>query len=266
MDDALNDLLHAPLAGVGHNNPPDPIQEIHERLTLAYIDLADRRDKLVEGVARVPEKIDDEIAPRVIDFVKQIKAATSKAKDAFKTEKGPYLEGGRAVDAFFKKITDPLEQAAKVLNKRLTDFQIEKEAEERRRREAAEAEARAAAEKARREAEEAARKLAEESQLGDAIAKEEAARAASAAAIQARKEAEAKAADLSRTRGDYGGVSSLRAEWKGEMVDRDTLDLEALRPHLPSDAIDQAIRAFVKSGGRELRGARIWEHKYAVTR
>ena len=32
------------------------------------------------------------------------------------------------------------------------------------------------------------------------------------------------------------------------------------------DALDQAIRSFVKAGARNLKGARIFEHKYAVTR
>ena len=45
-------------------------------------------------------------------------------------------------------------------------------------------------------------------------------------------EADAKAAELSRTRSDYGSVASLRSHWTGKLEDRATLDLEALRQHL----------------------------------
>lgn len=269
MDRDTTDLLHAPLAGIGHNSGAPAIptpQQIHADLEIGNVSLLARRDELLAAAGRVPAEIDDAIEGRVIDFIKQINACASKAKEAFKAAKEPYLEGGRAVDGFFKKITDPLDAAKKTLNDRLTAHLRRKEAEERRRREEAERLAREAAETARREAEEAARRLAEESQLDDAIAKEREARQAAADAAAAARAAEAKAAELSRTRGDYGGVSSLRTEWTGELVDRKTLDLEALREHLPTAALEQAIRSFVKAGGRSLRGASIYERTSAVTR
>lgn len=78
--------------------------------------------------------------------------------------------------------------------------------------------------------------------------------------------ADAKAADLSRTRGELGSVSSLRTDWVHDGFDRDRIDLEALRAHLPADAIDQAIRSFIRAGGRELRGTKIYEQTQAVVR
>lgn len=268
MDD-LHENLHAPLAGIGHNSEPAGIptpKDIYDDLELANISLTSRRDELLEAVKRVPDEVTDETEGRVIDFIKQINACASKAKDAHKSAKEPYLEGGRAVDGFFKKITEPLDGAKRTLNDRLTAHLRRKEAEERRRREEAERQAREEAERARRAAEEAARKLAEESQLADAVAKEEAAKQAAADAAAAAKAADAKAAELSRVRGDYGGVSSLRTEWVGELADRKILDLETLREHLPVDALEKGIRSFVKAGGRDLRGARIYERTSAVTR
>jgi hypothetical protein len=78
--------------------------------------------------------------------------------------------------------------------------------------------------------------------------------------------AEQKQADLSRTRGDLGSVGSLRTDWVHDSFDRGIIDLEALRQHLPADAIDQAIRSFIKAGGRQLRGTSIFEQTTAVVR
>jgi len=270
MDDALHETLHSPLPGMGHNAPPEPMvltpQRIYEDLEIGHITLLSRRDELLEAVKRVPEEVTDETEGRVIDFIKQINACASKAKDAFKSAKEPYLEGGRAVDGFFKKISDPLDGAKKLLNDRLTAHLRRKEAAERARREEAERVAREEAERARRAAVEAAAKLQEESQLTDAVALEDAAKVAAADAQKASREADAKPAELSRVRGEYGGVSSLRTEWVGDLTDRKALDLEALRDHLPTDGLERAVRAFVKAGGRELRGANIYERTSAVTR
>tara|TARA_R110000868_G_scaffold350642_4_gene611924 strand:+ start:639 stop:1226 length:588 start_codon:yes stop_codon:yes gene_type:complete len=79
-------------------------------------------------------------------------------------------------------------------------------------------------------------------------------------------EATAKAADLSRTRGDHGSVSSLRTFWTFSDVERATIDLEVLRHHIPEEALEKAVRSFVKAGGRELAGARIFEDTKTVVR
>lgn len=73
-------------------------------------------------------------------------------------------------------------------------------------------------------------------------------------------------ADFARTRGAYGSVSTLQRQWFVEIVSRPDLDLLALRPYLPLEALEQAARAFVAAGGRELRGARIYEDTVAQTR
>lgn len=102
--------------------------------------------------------------------------------------------------------------------------------------------------------------------MDEAIAAEERRKKAQADAEKAKKEAEAKAAELSRQRGDMGSVSSLRTFWDFADLDRNALDLEALRQHLPADALEKALRSFIKAGGRELRGARIFQNTQAAVR
>ena len=45
-----------------------------------------------------------------------------------------------------------------------------------------------------------------------------------------------------------------------EGLDRDALDLSTLRPFLPLDALEKAVRGFIRAGGRELKGVRIFEN------
>jgi len=60
-------------------------------------------------------------------------------------------------------------------------------------------------------------------------------------------------------RGDQGSVSTTRIDWTGHLADRAQIDLETLRPYFREEDIDFAIKQFVKSGGRTLRGASIFE-------
>ena len=61
-------------------------------------------------------------------------------------------------------------------------------------------------------------------------------------------------------------MSSLRTRWVGELDNKAELDLEALRPYLGVDLLQKAINAFVAAGGRELKGANIFEKSEAVVR
>lgn len=80
------------------------------------------------------------------------------------------------------------------------------------------------------------------------------------------KRADASAAELSRSRGELGSVSSLRTDWVFDSLDRQKLDLETLRAHIPVDALEQAVRSFIRAGGRDLRGVKIFETTTAVVR
>lgn len=255
----------------GHNQPPestpDQAEIIRARLEEENGPLLKRRDELLEAFERAPATVeDDDAARKVTDFVKQLTACAKDADSRRVAAKEPYLSGGRAVDGFFTPIKDAVGKAKASLESRLTDYQRKKAAEERRRREEEERKAREEAEARAREAEERAKAAETEGDLEAAIDAEDAAKQADADAVKASKEAGVKAADLHKDRGDLGAVASLRTFWDFEITDARVIDLEALRPHIPLGAIEQGVRSFVKAGGRELRGARIFENTKSVVR
>lgn len=255
------------VAVVLSNNPPDDLTILRERLEDEAASLIERRDELLGSVERCPSDIqDEETAGKVSDLVKLISALHKNSEATRGARKEPFLASGRLVDSFYKKITDPLTAGKQKIEGYLTAYQRRKAEAERKRREE---EARRQAEEAERAAQEAVRRaeaLAHVEDLDVAIEAEEAAKQAQADAEAARKAAEAKPAELSRTRGDFGSVASLRTYWDFADLDRKALDLEMLRPHLPQDALEKAIRSFIKAGGRQLGGVKIFENTHAVVR
>lgn len=248
------------------NNPPADADPLRERLAVDHEPILSRADELLAALARVPAEIDVETAGKASDYVKMI-AATIKDLDRVRIgEKEPYLAGGRTVDGFFKAPVDKLEKAKREVEGRLQKHLRAVAEAERRRRDEAERAAREEAERRRREAEEAAARIASEAQLDAAVAMERAAQQAAADAARAAQQADAKAADLARTRSDYGSLATLRTSWAFKDMDRDALDLEALRAHLPTDALEKAVRSFIKAGGRQLRGCTIFEAETAIVR
>lgn len=255
------------IADRSHNMPPSDAEILSERLNGKYSDTLKRRDELLASAARAPAEVADEgAAGKFADLVKLLSACTKNAEAERVAEKEPHLAAGRSVDGFFRGITDPLAAAKKTLEQRLTVFQRKKAEAERRRREEEEQRQREEAAKLAREAAARADALTNEEDLTAAIAAEEAAKQAQADAAKAQREAAAKPAELSRSRSDIGSVASLKTFWDFEDLNRDAVDLEALRQHLPLAAIETAIRSFVKAGGRELRGARIFENTSTVVR
>jgi hypothetical protein len=235
--------------GIGHNRPaPLTAEELQAYLAGEYRELMERRDELIAAVSRAPTVIEnDEIAGKMGDFsVKQL-AAWIKAWEATRiAEKEPYLSAGRAVDGFFQKAATALERGKDEIDGRRKVYVDKKAAAERAARMA----------EARRLAEEAAKREAE-MQTMDAL--EEVIEAHGAAA-EAAKAAAVKTAELSRIRGDHGSVTSLKEFWTFRDLDRAKLDLEALRQHLSIDALAQALRSFIKAGGREIDGAHIYRY------
>ena len=253
--------------GPGDNLPPADANPLRDRLADQYEELTTRRDDLLAGIAETPGSVDDEdTARKVTDWIKQIAACIKNANSIRVSEKEPYLEGGRQVDGYFKTITEPLDKGKKKIEGRLTLYQRQVAAEEKRRRDEERRDAEEAAALAVEVAARAAEALRMERDLDAAVQAEAAAEQAAADAVKAQVAADAKAADMSRTRGDYGGVSSLRTRWVGILTTRAGLDLESLRDHIPEAALEQAIRSFVKAGGRKLSGAQIYEDTMTVVR
>ena len=61
-------------------------------------------------------------------------------------------------------------------------------------------------------------------------------------------------------------MTTLKRFWNWRDLDRNTIDLEALRQHLPSEAIEQAVRSWIKAnkedlekGAIKLRGVELFE-------
>jgi len=263
----------------GANKPPirellaDVLAGLPQALIVEYLDLTNKRDALqAEEADAGREKITDESAGPLADYIKRVGTHIEKADDARKAVKKPVLQAGEKIDGFFKTITEPLSALKSTSTDRLTGYQRERANEERRRRKE---EAKRAAEEARKAAEEAAarEKAAQsERELAGAIGAAEIAKQAEADAEKARKLATAPASALAQTRSAGGAVASLRTEWKFKNLDRATLDLEALRPFLPMDAMDKAVRAYIKAGNRPvngvqpLKGVEIYEDTKATVR
>lgn len=261
----LDPAMQAPL---GHNRPPSAAELLRQDLEAATEGLRVRRDELLAAVERVPPEVDsDDLAGKVADFVKQLMAVHKAAEAARVGAKEPHLEASRVVDGYFKAITEPLFAAKQKIEARLTLWQRKKAEEERRRREAEERARRKEADRQAKEAADAAKAaVTGEGTVDQAITSDALARQAEADVEAARKSAAAKPAELSRTRGDYGATASLRTFWDFRDLDRAALDLERLREHLPIDALEKAVRAHIKAGGRVLKGVEIFENTHSVVR
>lgn len=278
VKDGLEELLPPLRTEPGTNNPPSDIEILQEKLREELASLFGRQKALLGAVDRAPLLIDDEeTSGKMADLARQIAACRKAIEDRRVAAKEPFLALERAVDAVCVKPRDELDKAKKLIADRLTAWQRKKEAEERRRREEAERAAAEAAKRAQEEANKAAATLQTEADLDAAIAAEDLAKQATADAAAASRASNAKAAELSRTRGDYGAVASLRGFIDFDGLDRATLELDALRPYLPQDAIEKAVRAYIRARGEELlpviragnqplKGVRIFENSRTAVR
>ncbi|QDV34934.1 hypothetical protein [Tautonia plasticadhaerens] len=251
------------LPTIGHNAPPSDAEMLRESLLSAHESLLTNAEKLVESVGRIPERCeDDSTAGKIGDLIKLLTGQRKNLESARVAEKEPFLSLGRAVDGFFKGYIDQLD-AAKTKAQKPLDAYLKLKAEEERRRRLEEAEAlRLQAEK---EAEAAAALEAAQLQPLAESALDQA-QVTEQQALRAHASAAAKPAGMAQARGSSGSLASLRTRWVGEVTDRNQLDLDALRAHIPLEALQKAVNAFVAAGGRELKGAKIFEKSEAVVR
>lgn len=272
--------------GIGGNHPPFTALDVSRYLAEVEQPRLMRRDDLLGGVARfkVEHAVinDADTQGRAGDFAKQLQAAISQNRDAFTHHKKPFLEGGRAVDQFFKALNDPLERGLADVRAPMTAYALRLEEAERRRlqeearnaREEAARLQRELAEQERLRAEDAAkhqREVAERELAGrkpppsppplpPAVTIEETISAADEAERSA-KAAAAKAADLTRNRGDLGSVSSLRELWDVEVI-----DITKVPPDFLLFDYARARRAITGGKLREIPGCRVFVTKHIMTR
>lgn len=265
--------MNAPITSPArdHNNPPLP-----DRLAVDYADTVEAIEALAAQANAAPKEIEDDAGMAPIAALVKEATALVKATEAKRVaEKEPFLKAGREIDGFFRQLTERVERIQKAMNARLATYLRAKAEAERAAREAEE---RARREEERRQREEADRKMREAAEAEAANRKAEADRALAAAAeadaraaaarvdtIIAAQAAAAKPAELARTR-TAEGVSTLRREWVFEIDDFDAIPLDVIRPYLPREAIEKAVRGFVRAGRRELPGVRIFETHSAMVR
>ena len=235
------------------NNPP-----ISERLALENEDLTPLVEAIAARANAAPKVIgspDDAavVSQLIVDARKLARDVDARRVNA----KAPYLQAGRDVDGFFSPHSDRVGRVATVFQKIADDH------------------ARRVADEARRRAAEEARKFRDEQERQAEIARRaaEANRAAVASKAEARIDyledraaiEEAAAAGAAKdlvgtTTFDSGVKSTARDEWTFEIVDYDSIPFDKLRPYLKRDAVDAALRAFVKfhKNANPLAGVRIF--------
>lgn len=250
-------------ATIGSNlGPASEYDALRIRLAETHALLTKRADELLSAEERLPAIADDATAGNVADYIKQIAAATKALDGARVAEKEPFLEGGRTVDGWAKRLTDPLSGLKSRVERKLGVYLREKADRERREREEIAKLAREEEDRKNREALEAMASAAP----AQAEAATDAAMRAQADTAKAEKSAEAKPAEMARTRGDQGALGTLQQIWTFDGLDRDALDIEALRQHIPIAALETGLRAFIKAGGRTIKGARIFQDTKASVR
>lgn len=248
------------IAEIGHNNPP-----LSEVLPLNYSELLKEAEDLKAQFGRAPETIDDtDNANRATTFVKNVNTFVKSVDKARVEEKEPYLKAGREVDAFFKAIAASVDPVLKDMKKRLTDYQVKVAAEERARQKAEEERLAEEARKAQEEADRIAANAQSGADIDTAIAREAEAAEKIAAATKAEQAAEKSASTTAIKTG--GATSTLRKEWALKSLDKQSVDLEALRPFMKVEDLEKAARAYIKAGNHTLKGAVIEEEFKAVVR
>lgn len=252
-------------APIGDNLPPSDAQLLMSRLNEQHQEQMRTVARLCIAAEQMPKVIpdgDETAAGAASDLIKLINAAKKVVEVARVAEKEPFLAQGRAVDGFFKVGADKLEAAIRITKGPLDTFLRRKEATERARRD----------EEARRlreqqETERAAALLMQQAKVAPAAAQlVEQSAITGQMANRAEKRADAPISELSQSRSIQGSLAQLRTVWVGEVTDQASLDLEKLRHHIRPEDLQKAINSYVKAGGRELAGAKIYEKSETVVR
>ena len=200
---AERDACEAVLAGLGHNNPPEPTP--YDAIKVHVEDLTETARGFLDG-SGVNTQAEADAVAKLMD---EARKASKTADVARAEEKRPHDEAGKAVQAKWKPLLESADRVTTICKQALAPFLEAQEAEKRR-----------IAEEARKEAE------------AKALAAAEAARAAEATDLAAQEQAaalekEAKAALTAANKADkdkahgIGGsrAATLRTSYRPVMVD-----------------------------------------------
>ena len=253
-------------ATLGHNKPPLPLAPTPEEVEGYLFDVSQQAiDSKKDLMQQKPESgfviENEDQAEGLTSFIKKINSCKKDMESIRTDEKKPYLDITRTVDSFFKQHHQDLDVAKSLAQKPLNVWLQKKAQEEKERREA----------EAKRLREEAEQKAREAEQLAAADMDKEAEQTLKKAVqVEGKADLYEKSAQsgkgLAASRGQDGGVASMRKKWVGEISDINHLDIEQLREYISRDALQQALNRFVATGGRNLRGASIYEKTEAVVR
>jgi hypothetical protein len=235
---------------LGHNNPPSEMEIVMAKL---FENEKAVRKSMLFPVA--PDLIDNEQeAGRITDVIKSVKAVIKKVADTHKTVKEPYLECGRATDAWKKRLDSELETINALYAKPLNAF-LEKRAQEERQRQIE------AARVERERAETLASEAQAHAEAGIADTADELMEAAISTEVMAERMEHqvhtATPSQLVRTRSIHGASASQKLVWVGEIKNISAVDLNRLRDYFTTDALQKAVNAFIRDGGRQLDGVLI---------
>lgn len=255
----------------------DFLAEEYRKYLVAAQALLDEATALMRdpGTGKIRDIEDEETKGKVRSLIKRMRDL-AKDLDAFHSkEKNPYLRGGQGVDQIFFGWIDKLSRrdrknrpgAADILNQKLTEYDdrvlaaaraaAQREAEDKARialaaQQAAAREAREAEDR-RLAAERARKPETVEQKTGMARAQEQIADAAKVDAEVATARAQdahigtlRKSADIMRTRGDDGTLSTVGTEKYAEIADRTKLNIALLAPYIKLEALESALTQWAK--------------------
>lgn len=211
----------------GHNNPPEPIDTLAEKLAL------------FKAGAEAFGQITDDNAQEARDHVGYGVKLAKEIDGQRDTEKRPHLEAGRAVDAAYKPLLETTEAVQKALKAKLQAFVVARENEARR-----------VAEEARRKAEEAERaaREAEAQEAADPFLAAFGPVVDVQAAVIDVKVAEAQVLASSRVSSAAGGfaATSLRTKRSAKVTDWAALAAHYLGTNEVRDMLERLANADIR--------------------
>lgn len=221
------------------------------------------QDRLVRATKGSPAAVKERVQEKQTAYKLRVAEAERRKREAAAAEARRIEEDARrkreADERAAREAEDARRRAAEEVERKAREEAAAAErAASQAWRAAAKEKADAEAAEARKRAEDAAAKRREEDAKAEADrrVREDAAREEANRAAEIRAAAESAAsvtdAELTRSRGARGGVSSLTTFWDFRDVDRATLDLESLRPHVPMDAFETALRSYMKANKERL--------------
>lgn len=239
------------VAGVGHNNPPEPT--LAEQLAINHQKLMDQVEQLAKDANDVKALVDaaeakdadgnapgltDELVEKMVDVGKRAtKLGGTSGIDADRTSATKSRrEEIEVINGFFKVLQTRVERIKTAFSQKVGEYNDAKKVEA----------AREAAERARIAQEAAAAKLEEAQQAQNSVMSDVVMNEAAALEDASQKAArEAVKAGTGPMRTEAGTVSQS-GTWTAEIEDADKIPLEQLRPFVKLGDMEKFVRAYAK--------------------